>query len=103
VANYRLTPRARDGLVGILDHVEERFGPRTANQVLERLLHAFETLARHPGLGRPRADITSNASVRFHAVGPSLVAYRWQRSNGLEILLVERGSRDWPALVDDES
>ena len=73
---YVLTPRARIGLFGILDHVAHTFGERVASAVLDRLEHAFAMLAEHPGLGHTRADMTADERIRFWSVGPTLIAYR---------------------------
>lgn len=62
--------------------------------MLERLVRTFELLAEQPGLGHARPDLTSDSRVRFWAVGPNLIAYRSMQES-LEILIVERGARDW--------
>jgi plasmid stabilization system protein ParE len=102
VAGYRLTPTARDGLRGILAYVVDRFGAATAYLVLNRLIDAFEFLAETPGAGHRRNDITEDVRVRFWSVGPTLIAYRPDDSGGVEVLLVERGARDWRRLLDPE-
>jgi plasmid stabilization system protein ParE len=98
VTGYRLTPRAREGLRDILAHVEERFGPRTALRVIERIDAALTRLSEAPGLGRPREEFTRDPQVRFWPVGPTLIAYRAVGS-GIEVLLLERGERNWFELL----
>jgi toxin ParE1/3/4 len=98
VSRYRLTPRARKGLEEILTYVADEFGARVAEAVLERHVAAFERLAESPGIGHVREDITKDAAVRFWPVGPSLVAYRGG-PDGVEILFVERGERDWGRIL----
>ena len=76
MAGYRLTPQARTGLRNILGYVEDRFGGRAAERVLDKLEAAFEQLAERPGIGHAREDITKNDQVLFWSVKPSLIAYR---------------------------
>ena len=98
--SYRLTPQARTGLGNILDYVERTFGVGIAEEVLARLDAAFEILARRPKLGRVRPDLTDDERIRFWSVGPSLIAYR-RVGDTVEILMVERGERDWERLLGD--
>ncbi|MCI5065263.1 type II toxin-antitoxin system RelE/ParE family toxin [bacterium] len=98
---YRLTPQARDGFRRILTYVEEEFGSRVAERVLDDLEAAFATLAASPGLGHLRTDITPNENVRFWPVGPSLIAYR-DKPGAIEILFIERGDRDWRAMLEHD-
>ena len=88
-ADYRLTPKARDGFLGIASYVEERFGPEVADRVVQELETAFEQLAANPSLGHRRVDLTPDERVLFWSVGPTLVAYRAQ-PECVEILFVER-------------
>ena len=94
MAAYRLSPRARDGLTGLLDRAERNFGRRVAERVLHRLADAFTSLARHPHLRRRRPEITDDPDIRFLAVTPTLIAYSWSEEGGLVVLLVERDERD---------
>ena len=101
MAGYRLTPRARIGIRNILEYVEGRFGVRVAERVLDKLEAAFEQLAKSPGVGHMREDITSHDQIRFWSLTPSLIAYRVV--DGLvEVLLVERGECNWERLLEDE-
>jgi plasmid stabilization system protein ParE len=97
VTRYLLTPRARQGLREILEYVEREFGPDAAEAVLDRLVAAFERIAHQPGIGHSREDITSDESIRFWSVAPTLIAYR-DNVGVVEILVVDRGERDWPRL-----
>ena len=101
MASYRLTPRARDGLRDILDYVDTEFGHAVAERVLDRLVDAFAMLGANPGVGHRRDDLTSNDRVRFWSVGPTLIAYRAADGAAVEILIVERGERDWERLLKD--
>jgi toxin ParE1/3/4 len=101
VSRYKLTPKARAGLADILEYAAYDFGPRVAEDVLDRHVAAFERLADSPGIGHVRPDITSEPNVRFWSVGPSLIAYR-RSEDTIEILFVERGQRDWARLFGAE-
>jgi len=61
----------------------------------------FERLTRRPRIGRTRRDLTGDRRIRFWAVGPSLIAYRLV-DDEVEVLLVERGERDWEKLLGDD-
>jgi plasmid stabilization system protein ParE len=70
VSSCLLTPRARLGLENILAYIEDEFGARVAEEVLDRLVAGFERIAEHPGIGYAREEITSDKRVRFWSVGP---------------------------------
>lgn len=97
MSRYRLTPRARQGLTGILEYVEREFGLDSAELVLDQLVAAFERIAHQPGIGHTRDEITEDRTIRFWSVPPTVIAYR-ARGDIVEILIVERGERDWPQL-----
>lgn len=98
---YWLTPQARTGFQNIVDCVEDRFGARAAERVLDRLLDTFERLAESPGIGQHREDLTSDDRIRFWSVGPTLIAYR-SVGDSIQILIIERGERDWEQLMKRE-
>jgi plasmid stabilization system protein ParE len=98
VRGYRLTPRARDGLLRIARYVEERFGSGVAEGVVVELERAFQRLASAPEIGHRRGDLTADPDVRFWSVGPSLIAYR-AGAEWLDVLFVERGEVDWERLL----
>ena len=100
MADYLLTPTARDGLRRILEHVDRRFGVLIAERVLDQLVSAFECIGETPGIGHPRPDLTEDDQVRFWPVGPSLIAYRVRPGSPVEILFVERGERDWQRVLE---
>jgi plasmid stabilization system protein ParE len=100
VTRYRLTPKARQGLAEILEYVSREFGTDAAEAVLDRLVAAFELIAGQPGIGHAREDLTENGTVRFWSVPPTLIAYR-AHADFVEVLIVERGERDWIQLLRD--
>lgn len=79
-ARYRLTPRAQQGFQRIALYVEENFGDAIAERVVGDLEGAFELLATNPGVGHRRENLTREERVLFWQVGPTLIAYRPNRS-----------------------
>ena len=100
MSDYRLTPVARRGLREAYSYVKRGFGLDVAETVVEKILAAFRRLAANPAMGHSRDDLTSVEDVQFWPVGPTLIAYR-HRGDTVEVLLVERANRDWPALIND--
>lgn len=97
---YFLTPRARDGFLGIVDYVEDQFGAAVADRVIGEIEAAFDLLAGHPDLGHRRDDLTADERVRFWSVGPTLIAYR-AAGEQIQILFMERGTLDWERVFDE--
>lgn len=93
MADYRLTPRARIGLRGTLEHVEGRFGASIAERVLDEFEGAFVKPAENPEVGHAREDLSGDDRVRFWSVAPTLIADR-SIEGVVEVLFVERGDRD---------
>ena len=60
----------------------------------------LERLAELPLTGHRRDDLTEDESVRFANIGPTLIAYRHQRSP-IEVLFIERGEMDWEQLLGE--
>jgi len=54
---------------------------------------------QNPSLGHRRDDICLEEGVLFWPIGPSLLAYR-VKGDRLEILAIERASRDWSSIFD---
>lgn len=70
-----------------------------ADRWIAKLFDAFETIARMPGIGHKREDLTQYA-VLFWPVGAYLIIYRVeQQSRRVEIVAVTQGSRDIPAFL----
>jgi plasmid stabilization system protein ParE len=68
-----------------------------ADRWIDKLFDAFEELARNPGIGHQRMDIT-DYPVLFGPVGRYLILYRTQKQF-IEIVAVTQGARDIPALL----
>ena len=98
MSGFKLTPRAEEGLLRIVNYVEQHFGGTVTDRVLDTIEDALTALGENPLTGHRRQDLTDDESIRFHSVGPTLIAYRHDRSP-IEVLFIERGEMDWERLL----
>jgi plasmid stabilization system protein ParE len=70
---------------------------RAADRWIGKLFDAFDALARNPGMGHKRKDLT-DYSVLFWPVEAYLILYRVQAER-IEIVAVTQGARDIPAFL----
>jgi len=70
---------------------------QAADLWIEKLFGAFDTLARNPGMGHTREDLTMYP-ILFWPVGAYLILYRTQ-SERIEIVAVTQGARDIPSFL----
>jgi plasmid stabilization system protein ParE len=68
-----------------------------ADRWLGKLFDSFEALARTPGMGHKREDLTSYP-VLFWPVGAYLILYRVQTER-IEIVAVTQGAQDIPSFL----
>jgi plasmid stabilization system protein ParE len=68
-----------------------------ADRWIGKLFEAFEAIARNPGIGHQRQDLT-DYPVLFWPVGAYLVLYRVQ-SEQIDIAAVTQGARDIPSFL----
>jgi plasmid stabilization system protein ParE len=68
-----------------------------ADRWIARLFDAFESLARTPGMGHTRQDLTS-LPVLFWPVGSYIIIYRIQTGH-VEIAGITQGARDIPSFL----
>ena len=68
-----------------------------ADRWIGKLFDAFVALARTPGMGHKREDLTEYP-VLFWPVGAYLILYRLQ-NEFIEIVAVTQGSRDIPSFL----
>ena len=73
VANYRLTPRARDDLTHLWQQGAERWGPERADRYLDGLIDTFALIAEFPQIARLRHEISP--PVRLHPHGSHVIVY----------------------------
>lgn len=93
---FVLTAAARADLGDIFDFIYED-SPDAARRVLARLRAAMRDLARTPGMGHCREDL-SDEPLRFWQVYSYLIIYR-PETRPLEVLRVLRASRDVRSLL----
>jgi len=68
-----------------------------ADRWIGKLFDAFEALARNPGMGHKREDLTAYP-ILFWPVGAYLILYRVQ-SERIEIVAVTQRARDIPSFL----
>jgi plasmid stabilization system protein ParE len=95
-ARVVLAPRARADLFAMDSYLAER-NPLAAERLSERLLHAMQTLARMPGMGRSCADL-GLSSVRRFVVEQHHIFYM-PTASGIQVVRVIHGRRDVPSEV----
>lgn len=72
-----------------------------ADRWVARLFDAFDAIARNPGIGHKRQDLT-DLLVFFWPVGAYLILYRI-RLERVEIIAVTQGARDIPSFLRQRS
>lgn len=96
--SYILTPSAEEDYEAVIHNLAERSGSwRWSLDVEERLLDAFDMLARYPGLGHIREDLLPRR-ICFHNVPPYQVLYL-PETKPIKIIGIFHGSRDIAALM----
>jgi plasmid stabilization system protein ParE len=70
---------------------------RSADRWIGKLFDAFDALARNPGIGHRREDLTTYP-ILFWPVGAYLILYRVQTKR-IEIVAVTQGARDIPSFL----
>jgi plasmid stabilization system protein ParE len=99
---YILTPSAEEDYDVVIRNLAERAGSwRWSLDVEERLLDAFDALARRPGLGHVREDLLPRR-ICFHNVPPYQVLYL-PETKPLKIIGIFHGARDIAALMSARS
>lgn len=96
VRNYELTEQAEKDLDEIYDTIAAD-NAMAADQFVDILFDAMDSLARMPGIGHVRSDLTS-LPVRFWPVRRYLIIYR-EEVVSVTILRVVSAYRDIVALL----
>ena len=84
---YTLSPEAEEDLFQIWRYLAEKASPEIADRIESRLYEAFEMLARNPGLGHKRTDLTKYP-VLFFRVFPYSYLVIYQSKTLLEIVAI---------------
>jgi toxin ParE1/3/4 len=98
MSRYALTTDAQNDFDAIADYLLEESGPRTAVYVAQALVSGFRLLARSPGIGHRREDLTPRKELRFWKVFSCLIVYRIDR-RPLTIIGILHGNRDVQQLL----
>jgi plasmid stabilization system protein ParE len=91
MSRYIVSPDAVEDLFDIWRYIAED-SIEAANRVESELFGTFEALAKTPGQGHKRTDLTSDA-VLFFPIYSYLVVYR-PETRPLEIVAVIHGARN---------
>jgi toxin ParE1/3/4 len=92
----RLSHLANRDLDEIRGYIE-RDNPRAANNMLDNVFSALETLSNHPELGERRIDLGEN--LRAFIVRPYAIFYH-PVADGIHVARVVHGARDFPAIFE---
>jgi plasmid stabilization system protein ParE len=68
-----------------------------ADRWMGKLFDAFDAIARNPGIGHKREDLTAYPAL-FWPVGAYLIIYRVQTER-VEIVAVTQGAKDIPSFL----
>jgi plasmid stabilization system protein ParE len=91
MSNFVLSPDAEEDVFQIWAYLFRRAGLDMANRIESELYNTFEALARMPGQGHRRPDLT-DAPVLFFALYQYLIVYRTKTP--IEIVRVLHGRRN---------
>ena len=97
MSDYVLSAHAEFDLDDIWEYIAND-NLDAADRWIETLFNAFSSIARTPGVGHKRGDLT-DYPVLFWPVGAYLIIYRAERLP-IEIVAVTQGSRDIPAFLN---
>src|SRR5437588_3037867 len=93
---FELSQAAHDDLQAIWDFIADD-NVEAANRVVTELVESFKQLAKWPGQGHVRRDLTSR-DVRFWPVRSYLVIYQ-EQGDVVQIVAILHGARDIPAVI----
>ena len=96
---YVLAPQAAEDLVEIWRHLASEANAETAERVETEIRKKIEFLARTPGAGHWRKDLTDDP-VKFFAVYSYLIIYR-PESKPLHVIAILHGRRNVTYLLKD--
>ena len=96
MSRYILSTSVASDLDTIWDYIAQD-NISAADRWIEKLFDAFETIAKSPGIGHHREDLT-HLPVLFWPVGAYQILYR-RYPEFIEIIAVTQGSRDIPTFL----
>jgi toxin ParE1/3/4 len=100
MSHYRLSRQADRDLDAIADYIAD-FNPAAAYDVLDKLHDTFAFLASNPEVGTLREDLRPSLRV-FTPERPAhnYVVFFQPRADGMEVITVIHGARDWESMFD---
>jgi len=96
MSQYRVSDAARSDLDEIWSYISED-NPDAADRFVRALVSRFAMLASMPQMGRQREELSSR--LRSFPFGNHIIFYR-PMENGVEIVRVLHGARDFPPLFE---
>jgi plasmid stabilization system protein ParE len=93
---YVLSTSADLDLDEIWEHITQD-NIAAADRWIGKLFDAFDALARNPGMGHKREDLTAYP-ILFWPVGAYLILYR-EQDQFIEIVAITQGARDIPSFL----
>ena len=100
MSEYILSPSAVRDLDEIWDHYAiELQNPDAADRVCGEIFEAMDRLARTPGMGHLRTDLSPREPLCFLHVRKYLIIYR-RDDRPIQIVRVIHGNRDVAAILD---
>jgi antitoxin ParD1/3/4/toxin ParE1/3/4 len=100
MSRYVVSAEAKTDLAEIWEYIAQD-NLDAADRWIARLREAFDSLARAPGIGHKREDLTG-FPVLFWPVGEYMVIYRAQTGH-IEIVAVTQGARDIPSFLQQRA
>jgi len=99
MSGYILSPESQQDIFEIWSYLAVEAGVELATQIESELFDDFELLARSPGIGHKRQDLT-NFPVFFYRAFPYqyMIVYR-QEKTGVEIVGVLHAKRDFKRIL----
>ncbi len=92
MSRYVLAPAAAFDLLEIWRYIRKQGSESIADRVESAILEKFAALARDPGIGHLRSELTA-AEVRFFPIYSYLIVHR-PSTKPLQIVAVLHGARD---------
>jgi toxin ParE1/3/4 len=98
MSRYVLTVEAQHDLKRIRDYVLEEGGFRTARYVVGSIVTGLRAVARTPGQGHRRDDLTRREELRFWSVFSYQIVYRIDK-RPLTVIAILHAKRDVEQLL----
>src|SRR5579859_2107069 len=97
--SYELSPEALEDLLSIQNYISLD-SPAAAERLIDQFFLAFENLAKWPGSGHSRADLTSKR-VLFWPLDSYLIVYHAREADSMvQIVAVLHSARDLQAVLE---